>query len=115
MIITYDFDPQKMFKSPLAPPCGHPTNHKLTPPRPPTPALLPRLSWYALLAAVVPPMAGGSHADVTHVYVGNSPRRRMEFSENQRLLGDNATLVQVYYQRLYPRRLEICVVTLMAG
>ena len=92
-----------------------PTNHKLTPPRPPTPALLPRLRWYALLAAVVPPMAGGSHPDVTHVYVGNSRRRRMEFSEKQRLLGDNGTPVQVYYQRLYPRKLEIGVVTLIAG
>ena len=86
-----------------------PTNHKLTPPRPSTPALLPRLSWYALLAAVVPPMAGGSHADVTYVYVGNSRRRRMEFSEKQRLLGDNATPVQVYYQRLNKRQLEIGV------
>ena len=92
-----------------------PTNHKLTPPRPSTPALLPRLSWYALLAAVVPPMAGGFHTDVTYVYVGNSRRRRMEFSEKQRLLGDNATPVQVYYQRLYQRQLEIGVVTLTAG
>ena len=52
-------------------------------------------------------MAGGSHADVTYVYIGNSRRRRMEFSEKQRLLGDNATPVQVYYQRLYQRQLQI--------
>ena len=60
-------------------------------------------------------MAGGSHPDVTYFYVGNSRRRSVEFSEKQRPLGDNGTPVQVYYQRLYPRQLEIGVVTLMAG
>ena len=67
-----------------------------------------RLSWYALLAAVVTLMAGGSHADVTHVYVGNSPVGAWNFQRNNACVGIMERQCR-FYQRLYPRLREIGV------
>ena len=53
-------------------------------------------------------MAGGSHADVTHVYVGNSPVGAWNFQRNNACVGKMERQCR-FYQRLYPRLREIGV------
>ena len=83
-------------------------DQRVPPPGPPPSAPLSRLSGYALLAAVVTLMAGGSHADVTHVYVGNSPVGAWNFQRNNACVGKMERQCR-FYQRLYPRLREIGV------